>query len=101
MAEGRRCGLGAVKVSKRPQNWTPEPFSDMNIALNIRPPIPYPTLDESKRRQDSKIRRTLSVLMTRSTLAEVQHSFHAAGGSSTRELLSRLSRLLPRSRLGR
>src|ERR1700741_2147511 len=72
MVEGRRCGLGAVKVSKRPQNGTPEPFSDINIALIIRPPIPYHTLDEGKRRQDAKIRRTLSALITRSKLAEVQ-----------------------------
>lgn len=34
-------------------------------------------------------------------LAEVQHSLHAAGGSFIRESSSRLSRLLPRSKLGR
>src|SRR5215472_10465630 len=53
--DGRRCGLGALKVSKRLKNRAVSPFSVMNIALNIVPPVSPLGLDEGESRLDSKM----------------------------------------------
>src|SRR6266478_7156685 len=85
IVDDRRCGLGVLKVPKKPPNWAPKPLSAVSITFNIRPPIPCPSLDEGTRREDSKIWITVSASWAHSKLAGVHHSLHAAGGVALSE----------------
>src|SRR6266436_5439728 len=55
IVDGRRCGLGVLKVPNKPPNGAPKPSSAVSIAFNIRTPIPHPSFDEGERGRDSEI----------------------------------------------